>query len=89
MQSTMKSNYASEVTYDMFKASHAIYCFTFGEPPGAEDDHVRPLRKASARLDAQFETGSNNPALTMLVYFENPAMLTISSNRTVTRDYIQ
>ncbi len=86
----MKSNYATEIDYDLYRDHYAIYCFNFGEPPGSEGaDHVRPLRKGSARLDAQFASDAANVALTMLVYFENPAMLSISSNRTVTRDYIQ
>ena len=89
MNSTLKSQFAPGITYEMFKDTHAIYCFDFGQMPGHELDHVLPKRSGgSARLDMTFAPKTRNVALVLLLYTETSQILEIDKNRQVHRDYV-
>ena len=78
----------SSITYSDYATQYCIFTFTFGKNPMHSSDHINPARSASARLDLTFETGTRNPALSLLLYTETPQVLEITGKRNVVKDYL-
>ena len=76
------------ITYDMFKTGgYCLYVFHLGREFSVTNDHTTPKKSGVARLAATFASGSNNPALAMMMYTESNEEIQIDSQRKISRDY--
>ena len=83
----IKLNDGKFITYSNFATGNAIYFFNFGREYSQGQDCTEPKMPGRVRLDVNFNSASNNAALTALIYTESDEIIAIDSQRRVTRDF--